>query len=150
MTDRVVIERRIRARREIVFAYFVDPERYTRWMGTEAELDPRPGGRYRVTVPQGYRAVGEFVEVEPPRRVVFTWGWEGHGTVAPGSTTVAVTLEEDGDDTLVRLVHSGLPPDEVELHTSGWHRYLDRLVIAGRGDDPGPDAPPVEPTEPTA
>ena len=141
MTDRIELERRIKARPETVFAYLTEPERFVRWMGVEAQLDPRPGGVYRVRVPQGFLARGEFTEIDPPRRVVFSWGWEGHATVPPGSTTVEVTLTPDGDDTVVRLVHSGLPDtSEAEQHAQGWDRYLDRLVTAGAGGDPGPDA----------
>lgn len=140
MTEQLELERRIEARPETVFAYFVDPVRYARWMGVDVELDPQPGGRYQVRVPQGYTAMGEFREVDPPRRVVFTWGWEGHDTVPPGTTEVAVTLTPDGDGTIVRLVHTNLPsPDEVSSHTFGWNRYLDRLVVAAGGGDPGPD-----------
>jgi uncharacterized protein YndB with AHSA1/START domain len=125
----VTIERRIGAPREVVFAYFTDPERYTRWMGHDAELDARPGGIYRVHVIEGSVARGEFVEVEPPGRVVFTWGWEGNPMVPPGSSRVEVSFRADGDATLVRLVHSGLPDAAaMGLHREGWTRYLDHLV----------------------
>lgn len=140
MSERVEIQRRIRARPETVFAYLTDPARYTRWMGVDAELDARPGGIYRVTVPQGGVARGEFVEVTPPERVVFTWGWEGNPTVPPGSTRVEITLEADGDGTVLRLVHAGLPDaDTADLHRSGWTRYLERLAVAGTGREAGPD-----------
>lgn len=137
----IEIERTIQARPETVFAYFTDPVRYTAWMGVEAELDATPGGIYRVKVPQGLLAVGEFVEVEPPRRIVFTWGWEGDPEVPPGSSTVEVTLTEVEGGTRVRLVHSGLPdPTAVAMHIAGWNRYLARLVTASEGGYPGPDA----------
>jgi uncharacterized protein YndB with AHSA1/START domain len=134
------LELTIQARAETVFRYFTDPDRYTAWMGVEAEFDATPGGIYRVRVPQGFYAVGEFVEVEPPRRVVFTWGWEGDPEVPPGSTRVEVTLTPTGSTTVVRLVHSGLPsPAAVDMHTQGWQRYLRRLVVVSEGGDPGPD-----------
>jgi uncharacterized protein YndB with AHSA1/START domain len=127
--DVVTLERRIRAPRETVFAYFTDPERYTQWMGHDADLDARPGGIYRVHVVEGSTARGEFVEVDPPDRIVFTWGWEGNPIVPPGSSRVEVTFRADGDTTLVRLVHSGLPDAEaMGLHREGWTRYLDHLV----------------------
>ncbi len=47
--------------------------------GSAAELDPRPGGELRVDVIPGSIASGEFVEVDPPRRLVYTWGWEEGG-----------------------------------------------------------------------
>lgn len=140
MTDRLELERRIKARPETIFAFFTDPERYTQWMGVDAELDARPGGVYRVEVPQGFTALGRFEELDPPHRIVFSWGWDGHDTVPPGSTRVEVTLTPDGEETVVRLVHTGLPgAEELEQHDHGWNRYLDRLAIAGEGGDPGPD-----------
>lgn len=134
----IQFERRIAASPETVFAYFTDPALYTAWMGVEAELDARPGGLYRVRVPQGHVARGEFVEVDPPRRVSFTWGWEGDPVVPPGSTRVIVTLTRDGTDTVLRLVHEGLPDQESQaLHEQGWDRYLGRLVPVAAGEDPG-------------
>lgn len=132
--------RDVRARPETVFAYFTDPERYTRWMGTEAQLDARPGGVYRVRVPGGGWAAGQFVDVDPPHRLVFTWGWESLAEVPPGSSRVEITLEESEAGTLLTLVHSGLPDSPAaELHEQGWTRYLDRLAVAAPGGDPGPD-----------
>jgi len=112
-----------------------------RWKGQDVILEPSPGGRFRARLNDRAIARGEFVEVDPPHRVVFTWGWEGEGhPVQPGSSTVEVTLTPDGDGTLVRLVHSGLPSDEERKnHASGWDHYLSRLVAAAEGGDPGPD-----------
>lgn len=144
-TEVAPIEREVRiaARPETVFAFFTDPEKMVRWKGSEAELDPRPGGIYRVTVNPEAIARGEYVEVDPPRTVVFTWGWEGgQNPVAPGSSTVEITLSPEGDDaTLVRLVHSGIPTEEErQNHGHGWDHYLGRLAVAGVGGDAGPDA----------
>jgi uncharacterized protein YndB with AHSA1/START domain len=134
------VETRIQARRETIFAFFTDPVLYRRWMGDRAELDPRPGGVYRIHVPGGRVAEGQFVALEPPRRIVFTWGWVGSDEVPPGSTTVDIDLLQDGDVTVVRLGHSGLPSDASrEQHVLGWRHYLGRLAVASAGDDPGPD-----------
>jgi uncharacterized protein YndB with AHSA1/START domain len=137
-TDVITHEVRIQASPETVFAFFVDPDRVTRWKGKSAQLDPRPGGIYRVTIGQGV-AVGEFVELDPPRKVVFTWGWEGNETVPPGSSTVEVTLTPDGDATVLRLVHRDLPEGEGAGHEEGWNHFLPRLATAAAGGDPGPD-----------
>lgn len=131
---RLDVERRIAASPEEVFAYLTDPEKYARWMGQRAELDPRPGGRYRVRMGPDAVAVGEYLEVEPPSRVVFTWGWEGSGAVPPGSTTVEITLSEDGDGTLLHLRHTGLPSEaDAGLHREGWEMYMARLASAVPG-----------------
>jgi uncharacterized protein YndB with AHSA1/START domain len=140
--DAVAREVRIQARPETIFPFLTEPELMVRWMGTSAEADPRPGGIYRVDIDSDrYIASGEFVEVSPPNRVVFTWGWESEESIVrPGSSTVEVTLTPDGDHTIVRLVHSGLPSDEsAGAHAAGWEHYLPRLEIAVAGGDPGPD-----------
>ncbi|MGH2684911.1 MAG: SRPBCC family protein [Actinomycetota bacterium] len=147
--DVVELERRIVAPPETVFSYFTDPERFCRWQGVDAELDPRPGGTFRLTVTGRSRVVarGEYVEVDPPRRVVFTWGWDqidglpgGMAGLMPGTSTVEVDLVADGDTTILRLRHSGLPAEaEQRVHTEGWALTLDRLVIVAAGGDPGPD-----------
>jgi uncharacterized protein YndB with AHSA1/START domain len=133
---------RIEASPETVFEFFVVGEKMTLWKGVRAELDPRPGGIYRVEVIPGQAiAVGEYVEVSPPHRVVFTWGWEGDVIpVPPGSSTVEITLTPDGDGTHLQLRHTGLPSqDQVTEHTNGWTHYLSRLAVASAGGDPGPD-----------
>ena len=125
---------------ETVFPYFTDPDRYVEWMGARATLDPVPGGSYHVHVRDGIEAAGEFVDVDPPKRIVFTWGWTAHQTVPPGSTQVVVTLEEEDGGTRVVLRHYGLPSDaQWAHHRTGWQMYLGRLGIRAAGGDPGPD-----------
>ena len=135
----------IAARPETVFEFFTDPEKQVLWMGRRAELDPRPGGTYRVEISDQIVGSGEFVEVHAPSRVVFSFGWEGqeagqreHG-VPPGSSRVEVTLAPEGEGTLVRLRHLDLPEQAREMHGQGWQLYLDRLQIAATDGDPGPD-----------
>ena len=98
-------------------------------MGVGAEMDPRPGGRYRIDVDGEHFAVGEYREVDPPRRLVMTWGWENQEAVPPGATTVEITLTPDGTGTLLRLRHTGLPNDEERRsHRSGWIMYTVKLA----------------------
>jgi uncharacterized protein YndB with AHSA1/START domain len=136
----LVVERRIQASPETVFGFFADPRRWLQWQGLEAELDPRPGGVFRMNVRGDGWAVGRFLQVDPPRRIVFTWGWEiERSPLPPGSSVVEVELIPQGDGTLVRLTHRGLPPGEVPAHQAGWSHYLDRLAVRAGGGDPGPD-----------
>lgn len=138
----LVVEREVHidASPETVFEFFTDPVKAVRWMGVSATLDPRPGGVYRVEIGE-WIAVGEFVEVEPPNRIAWTWGWENDDTLtAPGSSTVALTLTPTNGGTHVRLVHSGLPSERAaEAHGHGWDQYMARLSLAAAGGDPGPD-----------
>jgi uncharacterized protein YndB with AHSA1/START domain len=146
--DTIELERRIGAPPDVVFSYFTDPERYRLWQGNDAELDPRPGGAFRVTISGRTRTVvrGRFVVVDPPRRIVVTWGWEQVDwyldgmRIPPGGTTVEIVLVADGDGTILRLRHSGLSTEAIrQFHTWGWDLSLDRLSVVAAGGDPGPD-----------
>jgi uncharacterized protein YndB with AHSA1/START domain len=133
-------EVRIDAPPDVIFKFFVDPEHMVRWMGVDADLDARAGGVFRVNVTGQDVARGEYVEVSPNERVVFTWGWEGEGNpVRPGSSTVEVTLVPDGSVTVVRLRHLGLPGGPEDQHAEGWDHYLGRLAVAAADGDAGAD-----------
>ena len=122
-----------------VFPYLTDPDLLRRWMGEWADLEPRPGGRFEAHI-TGVPVRGEYLVVEPPHRIVFTWGTPGSDVVPAGSSTVEVTLRSDGGGTLLELEHRDLPPDELPRHGTGWDHYLPRLALAAGGADPGPDA----------
>jgi uncharacterized protein YndB with AHSA1/START domain len=142
MSDEGVVEVsvHIAAPPETVFGYFTDPSRYVQWMGTDAKLDPVPGGIYRVRVREDIEAIGEFVELDPPHRLVFTWGWTHDAAVPPGSSRVIITLQDEDGGTRVVLRHHDLPDDgQREHHAKGWDTYLGRLSLRARGEEPGPD-----------
>jgi uncharacterized protein YndB with AHSA1/START domain len=120
----------IAARPETVFAFFVDPEKMVRWMGRAATLDPRPGGIYRCDINGKNIARGEYLEVVPFSKIVFSFGWEGGDTPAPGQSTVEILLTPDGDGTYLRLRHHGLDPAERAPHGEGWDHFLPRLAEA--------------------
>ena len=128
--DRAVeVEQRISASPETVFSYLTDPLKFILWMGVGADLDPRPGGAFRIDADRGYIAVGEYRDVDPPRRLLMTWGWQGDESVPPGSTLVEITLTPDGAGTLLRLRHTGLPDEKSrESHRGGWILNSARLV----------------------
>lgn len=144
----VRLQLRIEATPDTVFPFLTEPDLYTRWQGVRAELDPRPGGMYRVWMDADAVASGAFVAVRPPHLVVFTWGWEGDPEVPPGSTTVRIELTADGDATTLTLEHSGLPTGRAAaMHEEGWQIFGARLATAVGGGDPGPM--PARPPDPT-
>jgi uncharacterized protein YndB with AHSA1/START domain len=130
---------------ETVWEFLVDPVKMTRWMGLEATLEPQPGGVYLVEVIGGHVARGEVVEVEPPRRLVFTFGWDpgedGPSAVPPGSSTIEIELDAapDGDGTVLRFTHDLSTVEAATQHAHGWDHYLSRLATAAGGGQPGAD-----------
>ena len=139
VADVIRVERRIAAQPSAVFRYLTESDLWARWQGETVELEPTPGGRFMVRMAEGQVVEGEFVAVEPDRRVVVSWGWQQHSRMPPGTSTVEFELTPDGDGTLVRLTHRGLPPEDVPIHRTGWDTFLPRLEIAATGGDPGPN-----------
>jgi uncharacterized protein YndB with AHSA1/START domain len=141
-TDTTVYERTlaIDASPETVWEFLVDPEKLMRWKGINADLDTQPGGIFRCEVIPGHIARGEYVEIDKPNKLVFTWGWDGSEDVPPGSSTIVIELASDGDGTSLRFVHQDLPNAEaIASHAHGWDHYLPRLETAAGGGDPGDD-----------
>jgi uncharacterized protein YndB with AHSA1/START domain len=144
MTEPLMVQREVQvaAPPATVFAFLTDPEKILRWMGTEATLEPRPGGLYLLKVSGKNIARGEFTEVIPVHRLAYSFGWEGREKLPPGSSLIEIDLIDQKGGTLVRLTHSGLPDaEECASHEQGWTHYLDRLAMAAAGGDPGPDLP---------
>jgi uncharacterized protein YndB with AHSA1/START domain len=158
MTETFTVEMsvHIAATPETVFPYFTDPACYVQWMGSEAKLEPVPGGLYRVHMADGFQAAGTFLQVEPPHRLAFTWGFAdddaaqhvkheqteaSSGNAMPaGSTRVTVTFQAEDGGTRLTLQHHGLPNPELhEGHRLAWQTYLPRLVVRAEGGDPGAD-----------
>ena len=136
----VVRQTRARAPVETVYSLWVEPEKLLRWMGVSADLDPRPGGTFRINVTGRDVAVGEYTAVEAGSRLAFTWGWEAPGhPIPPGSSSVEVTFTQEGEITIVRVAHSGLPASEKMNTAYGWQHYLTRLGMAAIGRESGPD-----------
>jgi len=135
----VVFERIIDATPDEAFALFTEPERLRRWKAISAAVDLRIGGDYRLTVTPGHIASGTFTEIEPGRRVVYTWGWVGSDDLPPGASTVLVDIEPAGDKTLVRVTHRGLSADQAVSHGAGWTHYLERLGDVTASGDAGLD-----------
>jgi len=135
----ITFERLIDATPEEAFALFTEPERLRRWQAVSAAVDLRVGGDYRLTVTPGHIAGGTFTEVDPGRRVVYTWGWVGSEDLPPGASTVVVEFEPSGDKTLVRMTHQGLTGEQATGHTEGWTHFIERLGDAASTGDAGLD-----------
>jgi predicted dithiol-disulfide oxidoreductase (DUF899 family) len=116
---------------EAVFDFLVVPEKLFVWMGDGGEIDPTPGGIFRVHYATGDVALGEFVDVSAPDRVSVTWGWEGSDELPPGTSTVVFDLAPSDGGTVVRVTHTGLPTSELgDRHADGWSWFLPQLSHA--------------------
>lgn len=129
----VEVRRRLSAPIFEVFEWWTQADRLQQWMSpvgiAEADVDLRVGGAFRIVMKSGDVAIhhtGEFIEIEIPRRLVFTWISPYTG---PDPSLVIVEFVPDGDSaTQLRLVHSRLPSEVTESHRRGWGTMLDRLA----------------------
>lgn len=120
-----------------VFEFLTRPEAIVTWMGERAQLDPTAGGRFEVDI-KGAKVRGQFVHLDPPHRLLISWGYAGSDRCPPGASTVEIRLAAEGVGTRVVIHHRDLPSAEHPGHALGWNHYLARLQIAVAGD-PGPD-----------
>ena len=126
MTD-ALIERTvlIRARRETVFSFFQDAERFAHWWGSGSRIEATPGGEVRIVYPNGVVALGEVLELTPPEHVAFTFGYEDPARpLAPGASRVDVWLEESEEGTRLKLRHTFDREDVRDMHVPGWRFQL--------------------------
>lgn len=107
-------------------------------MGQYADLDPQPGGTFSVDI-AGYPIQGQYLQVEPPTRVVVSWGMAGSEALPAGASTVEFRLTAIDGGTRVELAHSDLPDTEVVGHADGWQHFLPRLAVAAPSGSAGPD-----------
>ena len=126
----------IEAPPEIVFPFLTDPEKMVRWCGEEAELQPEPGGLFRIRFEGGVVSEGRYVIVDPPRRVVFTAGMSG-SVVPVGGSRIEIRLTPEGRGTRLDLLHDGFDPSQPV--SEGWDHHLSRLRSAATGRALGPD-----------
>lgn len=129
------IEQWVDGPQEEVFEHFTVAEKLVRWHGVEARIEARPGGVWWCRFEDGSIVSGEILELDPPRRLVFTWGFEvpspnpGLGSQTPaGRSRVEVVLHSSGGGrTHVRLRHQGfVDGDSVGR---GWTHFLARLSV---------------------
>lgn len=131
------LRRTFQAARDRVFRAWTTPEEMKRWKAPGdrtapvIEVDLRVGGAYRVHMraPDGseVRLVGVYREVDPPKKLVYTWRWETSPEM--GETLVTVEFLERGGATEVVLKHEQFGSDEArDLHTQGWRGCFDKLA----------------------
>lgn len=131
----ITITRTVGASPDRVFEAWTDVAQLAAWWwpqlaGTTYDVDARPGGRYRISSPAiGATVSGVYTEVDPPRRLVFTWSWEDDGEPeAVVEDTVVVTFEPEVHGTVVTVAHTSVAHEPEGGAEQGWNDVLDRLV----------------------
>jgi uncharacterized protein YndB with AHSA1/START domain len=119
--DRTIV---IGAPPDAVFRYFTDPARWAAWWGAGSTIDARPGGRVFVRHPEGTEAAGDVIEVSPPSRIVFTYGYVSGTPVGPGTTRVTITLSAAPRGTSLHLRHEFADAAARDEHVQGWRYQL--------------------------
>jgi uncharacterized protein YndB with AHSA1/START domain len=132
------IKRFINAPPARVYKAWTDPAELQRWFGPEdvrtikIDADVRVGGKYRWDLQkqdgEEWSCLGEYRELVPGKKIVFTWKWDDDENWAEHNSVVTVELSDRGGGTEVRLVHEKLPSEESrDRHNEGWNSVLDRL-----------------------
>lgn len=125
--DRTVV---IRANRETVFSFLSNSDQWALWWGAGSTIGTRPGERIYIRHPSGVEAAGEIVEVEPPKRIVFTYGYVSGNPIPPGASIATITLEPDGANTRLHLVHEFADAGVRDHHIQGWRHQLSLFANA--------------------
>ena len=125
----------------LVFAFLTETPRWASWWGPGSEIDARPGGLLKIRYPDSTEAVGEVLEISPPRRLVFTYGYASGAMIPPGGSRVTIDLEPEGGATRVRLSHEFADEKARDHHVQGWRYQLSLfanvvadVVFAGAAD----------------
>ena len=134
--DRSVV---IHAPRENVFRFLTDTPRWATWWGAGSTIDPRPGGALLIRYPDGTEATGEVVELKPPERISFTYGFVKGTPIAPGASLVTIRLDPHGLGTELHLTHEFDAEGPRDEHVQGW-RYQLALFANVVADDLNRDA----------
>jgi len=114
----------IHATPETVFRFFTDSERFAKWWGGGSTIEARAGGAIHIVHPGGAESRGEVLEVDPPKRIVFTYGFESGTPIRSGSSRVTITLTPERAGTRLRLVHEFADEQARNEHVQGWRFQL--------------------------
>ena len=114
----------ILAKRETVFRFFTDSERWAKWWGAGSTVDPRPGGPIRILYPGAIEVTGEVIEIVAPERIAFTYGFTSGSPIPPGSSRVTIRLEEERAGTRLTLKHEFSDEKARDDHIQGWRYQL--------------------------
>src|SRR5262245_42363359 len=119
--DRSVV---IHASPTTVFRFFTESERWAAWWGPGSTIEAKAGGRVYIRHPNGIETLGEVIEVAPPERIVFTYGFASGNPMPPGSSRVTIRLEAVSAGTRLHLHHDFAEANVRDEHVQGWRYQL--------------------------
>jgi uncharacterized protein YndB with AHSA1/START domain len=114
----------IRASRDTIFGYFTDSAKWANWWGSGSTIDPRPGGKMLIRHANGVEVTGDVLDVRPPERLVFTYGYASGAPIPPGSSRVTITLANEAGATRLTLTHDFRLEQTRDEHIQGWRYQL--------------------------
>jgi uncharacterized protein YndB with AHSA1/START domain len=117
--DRTVL---IQAAPALVFRFLTDTPYWARWWGAGSTIDARPGGRLLIRYPDGTEASGEVLEVQPPEKIVFTYGYVSGKLIPAGGSRITIRLAPETAGTRLNLTHEVADAAVRDEHVQGW-RY---------------------------
>jgi uncharacterized protein YndB with AHSA1/START domain len=119
--DRSIV---IHAEPKVVFRFFEESERWASWWGANSTIESKPRGRVLIRHAAGMDVVGEVIEVEPPERIVFSYGFLDRTAASAGDSRVTIALEPLGQSTRLRLTHEFNDAAARDEHVQGWRFQL--------------------------
>ena len=120
----------IQASPETVFRFFQDSERWAKWWGPGSTIEAEPGGKLYIRHPGNVESAGTVLEVQPPKRIVFTYGFVSGDPIPAGSSRVTIELNEQRGATRLVVTHD-LPEAKVrDEHVQGWRFQLSLFANA--------------------
>ena len=120
----------IQAPRETVFSFFTDTVRWASWWGAGSTIEPRVGGRVYIRHPGNVESSGEVIDIQPPERFVFSYGFDAGKPFPPGASRVTISLEPSGDATALALHHEFPDAAARDEHVQGWRFQLSLFANA--------------------
>jgi uncharacterized protein YndB with AHSA1/START domain len=108
----------------LVFEFLTTSALWASWWGPGSTIDARPGGAVLIQYPNGVRVSGTVLELTPPHRIVFTYGYESGQPIPPGASTVTITLAPSPTGTALTLTHEFTEITPRDLHIPGWRYQL--------------------------
>jgi uncharacterized protein YndB with AHSA1/START domain len=121
LVERTVV---IHATPDTVFRFFTDSTRFAKWWGAGSTIEPKPGGRVNIKHPGNVESGGEVLEIDPPRRLVFTYGYASGKPIPVGSSRVVIELSAERAGTRLRLTHELADKAARDEHVQGWRFQL--------------------------